>query len=295
MIHLIKNLVSKTAYHIGFFNIDDLHLSSKNRYNKISWLVNDDSECWYADPFILTKTLNKIELLVEKYPYTINKGVISRLSIDIENNKYILKSTTTILELETHLSFPYIYRDNGKVYVMPENSASGKLTIYEYNSQQDALINGVVVIDEPMVDSALFKLKDTYFIIGTIEKGLPLSATNTSYIYYSKDLLGPYNYLQTLKSEYSLQRGAGEVIVQDNTIFRPVQYCGEWYGEFVVMQKLTFENGLFVQEYVNRIEPNYGQRYSKCLHTYNTLDNICVIDGYDYVHYKLMNFIHKFL
>ena len=42
---------------------------------QIRW-VDIPKDCWYADPFILNVTEEKIELLVEEWSYELERGII---------------------------------------------------------------------------------------------------------------------------------------------------------------------------------------------------------------------------
>lgn len=117
-------------WNIGFIE-EGLADTLTNHDPNIHWVKKQFKDRWFADPFILDVTDSDIIILAEEYCYKIRRGRIARVVID--RKTYEEKDFEIILDLPTHLSFPFIIRQNGKVYVMPENSASGCSTIYEYD------------------------------------------------------------------------------------------------------------------------------------------------------------------
>ncbi|MAB95069.1 MAG: hypothetical protein CMC98_03075, partial [Flavobacteriales bacterium] len=130
MLKFIYEELTMSKWNIGFTgNSPDLILTSKKP--RIKYLKHDYKNKWFADPFILNMTENEIDLLVEEYDNKIKKGRIAKLVISRNNLRLI--SMKIVLDLESHLSFPAIYRVDNEVYVCPENSQSGGYFRYTYD------------------------------------------------------------------------------------------------------------------------------------------------------------------
>ena len=241
----ILNYCLKSAYYVGFINEEYLSLSRKERFKKISWLdLKDYKGGWFADPFFLSVEGNHIQLLVEEMNYQRGKGIISLLDIKVNNE---LIKNTPVLELQTHLSFPFVWREDNKVYVCPENWEGGSFRIYEFDKKENKLINPVIIIDAPLVDSSIFKHEGKYFVIGTIRKPSSAESTKTADIFVADSFLGPYKHLQSLHNDKKRERGAGAIFKVNDDLIRPVQKCDEKYGEAVIFNKLIVEDGIFDQ------------------------------------------------
>src|SRR6056300_268043 len=80
---------------------------------------------YYADPFVY-KHNDLNYLFFEEYDY--QKGVIS---YSIINDDLTITPPTKIIEESFHLSFPNVFEDNGKIYMIPETGDSGKIILYE--------------------------------------------------------------------------------------------------------------------------------------------------------------------
>ena len=74
----------------------------------------------------------------------------------------------------------------------------------------------------------------------------------------------------------------GEIYNDGDYYIRPVQKCEKYYGESVIINKLTFEGDRFREEIIAEIEPDMRKRRGIGLHTLNKMNGICVIDGKDY-------------
>ena len=106
--------------------------------------------------FVLEVTDDVIEVLTEEMPRHIHKGVITKLTIDRKTYEVIKK--VVVLELPHHLSFPDIIRDEGNVFICPENGKSGPLCMYEYGKDNETAEFKKVICDDVVWDSAVTDL-----------------------------------------------------------------------------------------------------------------------------------------
>ena len=178
-----------------------------------------------------------------------------------------------ILEKDTHLSFPAIYRTNGKVYVHPENSASGRSYMYRYDERLDKLVEPVEVLAEPVTD-AIIKEKDGHFMMYATK--VPIPNGNELYVYQADSLFGPFEFKENIVFDKAYARMAGAMIVTETgEVVRPAQDCdGGDYG-----QAVHFMSG---NKVISSLTPPM-KRYAG-IHTFNTLGGTFIVDlkRYDY-------------
>ena len=93
------------VWNLGFIE-EGLENTLINRHPKIHWVHKRFNDRWFADPFILDVTEEDIIILAEEYSYDIRKGRIARVVID--RTSYIEKEYEIILDIPTHVSFPFI-------------------------------------------------------------------------------------------------------------------------------------------------------------------------------------------
>ena len=238
---------------------------------------------WFADPFIYKDSSEQLELFVEEFDHTIGRGRIGHLKIS--KSSKIIESLSIILETDTHLSFPAIYRDGDGVYVHPENSASGKSTMYRYDAASDKLVDPVVVLEAPVTDAIIVKEDGHYLLYAT---RVPAPNGKELLIYKSDSFLGPYTLHQNYQLEKAYARNAGAFIMTaDHKRLRPAQDCdGGDYG-----QAVHFMDGDKVVSSLTPLKPKYDG-----IHTFNTLGNTFIVDlkRYDFpMIYRLKNLLRK--
>ena len=262
MIHTIKETITKYSWDLAVFDYNKYCIGATSfEYSIIKNPYHDQK--WFADPFVLNVNDKEIQLLVEEFDKSIQRGRIARLVIDRNTN--IIIDCKIVLDLATHLSFPAIYRVGSDIYVHPENSASGASYMYQYDVNSDCLINPVCVLDEPVTDAIIRKDGDRYVMSATC---LPIPNGNTLRLYESDKLLGPYTFAKEEAFENNTARMAGLFITKDNRQIRPAQDCNESYGKAVV-----FYDG---HKILSKLSPK-GIKYCG-IHTYNTFKNVGIID-----------------
>ena len=294
LIHKLKFYIAEPSCRVGFV-LNEINKISDLPYNlDIKWIDNPN-DGWYADPFILEVNEDSIEILVEHFLYKTQKGVIDRLTI--RKSDYTIISAKTILEVESHLSFPNILRLESGIYVYPENCHSGTLSIYRYDLPSDKLCAYGVLVNEPLIDSCIEYIAGSYYLFATALMETTIESDRSIRIFKSNSPLGPYKHIQTIEIGRPLGRGAGSFIFEDTLIVRPSQNGDGGYGLEVIFSEVKLKDGLFEFNELKRIGPNKFSHWSG-LHTFNRYKGICIVDGIEYrrgfvvsMFMKLYNFI----
>ena len=272
----------ESAYYIGFLKVADMSLPIAERYAKVRWLDvrRYKDEGWFADPFILSVNDDITELFAEEMIYKTGRGIIAYLKVDMNSCEILEKHT--MLELDTHLSFPIYIRDNGKLYVYPENYQSGSLKIYKYDEQTKSLICPRTIIEAPLLDTQIVKIEGLYYALGVqFQSGLQKD-TQKLYIYQADTLLGDYKLIQVIKNPRCEERGAGLIYAEDDRMIRPAQSCEGGYGREVILYDLQRKPSGFEEKVIDRVLPDRKASNGNILHTYNRKDGWVVIDGWRY-------------
>ena len=186
---------------------------------KIRWLNHNCKDRWFADPFILDVTDDKIYVLVEEYYYPHKRGRLAMLTIDKASNS--LLKVDTILELDSHLSFPAIIRRGDKILVYPENFKGGGLKLYELDLEKPALVNGKPISDALLTDAVyteLFGKKQIYSTEMPTPNGSTLGV-------YEVNEAGMYTKVKEYHFPENIARNAGDWFEYKGKIYRPAQEC----------------------------------------------------------------------
>lgn len=272
---ILKNKLLKllsVKWTIGFIETDLNSILSGKALN-IHWIQHSYIDRWFADPFILDVTESEIILLCEEYYYPIKRGRIAKLVIDKKTWK--LKNSQVVLELDTHLSFPAIFRKGDEVYIYPENSKNSALTSYYYDVQHNKCIKCDDLIDEPLTDAIITELFGEKLLFST---KIPVQNKNILDVYHWKD--NKYAKSSSVLFSDNIARNAGDFFKIDGGIYRPAQDCNKVYGGAVILQKVTKDTEFkFVD--IRRIESDNSQ-YNVGCHTFNHYKGYTVIDAQGY-------------
>lgn len=284
------NKISDNFWEIGFVETDICDVL-KSKDLPIRWVVNPYKDRWFADPYILNANKQEIVVLAEEFSYNLRKGRIAKLLIDRKN--YVIKEMKIILELETHLSFPVIYRVGDKTYIMPENSASGSLIIYEYDIDTDSLSEKSAVSNLPLTDATIFKAEDGKSYVLSTKTPNQNGSSLSIFHFDPATFTASDEPIQDIKFSSNIARNAGNVFKAGDFYYRPSQDCNKCYGNGVCIQRLNYEKGFFSFE---NVITYYSQSrdLDMGLHTFNKYGNIIVVDGHGH-RFKKAYGVYKFL
>ena len=275
----IFNKLYYYRWNIGFAekDIKDIILDKESQID-VKWVKHSYRDRFFADPFILNLGESQIQVLVEEFPYSIKKGIISLLTID--RNSYTLIDRKVVLEQSFHMSYPYIQRDkdNNVMWVAPEASMSGRLYRYSLEKDTNILTNQVTVINHPLLDSTIVEYDNMFWLFCT-KRGD--SSNSQLHIYFSNSLDGPWedHPCNPVLDDSMMARPAGYMVNLNDTIYRFVQKNDKSYGERIYLTKIvelstTSFKEVFVKELYSQ-----NDKYSYGFHTINGYENICVVDG----------------
>ena len=242
----------------------------------IRWVKHDYRDRWFADPFLLEETSDTFVILAEEFMQDSGLGRICMLFVDKKDCRLI--QNETLLELDTHLSFPNVFNHDGKTYVYPENCASGQLTIYQ---MIDNRLERKTVISLPLMDPVVYTVNDGVILLGTLPEDNNGNG-NVLHVYKSNQPIGTYTEIQQISFKDNIARRAGNIFEWKGRFIAPAQVCNKHYGEGISLQELKFsEDGSLSMEEINRLEAKQITKMTG-FHTYNVLGNKVAIDGYHY-------------
>ena len=269
MIRYLYNLLVIHRWDLAFVqnSLDDIINGEKLI---IQCVISPYKDRWFADPFILSFDNNEIVLLVEDYWDSDQLGRISKLTIDRQS--YVIKDVKVILQLDTHLSFPAIIREKGKVYIYPENSRAGGLWLYEYNPETDDCKRVKTICDVPLTDAIITVIFGSKQIFSTRE---PNPNKNILDVYDWNEDKESFEHSQSIEFEENIARNAGDFFKYEGTVYRPAQECNGMYGHAVSLQKVEKTGTGYTFTEVRRLVPPKG---AFGLHTFNTYNGLTVID-----------------
>jgi hypothetical protein len=265
---------------IGIYagDIKDI-IRSKSFDPDITWLFLKPFDKYHADPFLVRSNDGNFKIMIEQFIYNEGYGKITLLTLD---KNFRPLSNKVVLDTKSHLSYPFIFTENGKNYVFPEAGQSGKLSCYEYDNVNESLSFVKDILELPLRDSSILKRNGKYWIFSSVNEN---DKDYKLLVFFSENLLGPYvaHPGNPLNSGLDGIRPAGDFIEVDGTIYRPSQNCKKEYGESITIQKIIEldEKNLKEEPYMT-LNFNTSNRLNFRMtnfHTLNVLDNYIVVDG----------------
>jgi hypothetical protein len=200
---IIKSFINKILFNYIHqqWNIAIADFSDNFIPCNIRWMKHTYHDRWFADPFIVNEDEKYYIVLVEEYMRDSKKGRIAKLTVEKENFRLI--ENETILDIDTHLSFPNpITLD--KRYVFPENSQYGKLQCYFFNNKRLEKTN--IIVDMPLADAIIFEYKNIWYLLATIGKKCN---GNILSVFKSNLPLENYHLIQQIEFKDNIARRAG--------------------------------------------------------------------------------------
>ena len=245
-----------------------------------------------ADPFPFFH--NGIVWLFYETLNAAGKGVLGCLKHNFSTGEW--DDLGIILERPWHLSYPQVFEDDGRIFMIPESCDStrgykeGRVTLYEANIFPYDWQEVATLIDEPMADATLFKLKGHYYL-----SCLRMLPTLVSELWSSPSLKGPWTkhpQSSNINQSKRLRRNGGAFQCVEGVLCRIAQDCNGDYGKRLFKVPVLKMSPTEYEEGKASLLLDDGWPKNGMKHTYNRLDTpgglIEVIDVKDYVPYPVL-------
>lgn len=219
-----------------------------------------------------------MRVLVEDFDHRTGKGVISAVRFD---DLGPVGAVVPVLEEPWHLSFPFPIVEGGELYLLPESSASGEVTLYRCRAFPDrwekaaTLLTGLTASDV-----TVFRRGGRWWMFSTVEDGRGGWSDRLA-IHSAPTLFGPWAPHRDLPNlvDAGAARAAGRPFERDGRLFRPVQDCTRVYGGGIdVMEVTRLDDDGFEQVRRARLRPGRAWPGGR-LHTLDRLGSLELIDG----------------
>ena len=250
----------------------------ENSLKELKPLELPKDEFW-ADPFFF-KYNNQDYIFFENFSYTTKLGKIS--CGRLENNKLV--DVCDVLNLDYHLSYPNIFKENGEIFLMPETNQNKKLSIYKCVEFPNKWVPYSSAFEGEMVFDATFyddDEKQKWLFINKMTESTPYDSE--LYIYKVDSLkmnkIEPHEKNPVLINSKTARNG-GPFFKHNGDVYRPSQYNADGvYGRGLNINKIK---KLSLQDYdevtINTVMPGFFKGNNATHHLHQT-DNYFVIDA----------------
>lgn len=250
---------------------------SRNIY-QFKKIIPPKNKFW-ADPFVL-KEGEEYFVFFEEYLTSTKKGHISVLKIDRKGN---YSEPEVILDKDYHLSYPFIFKEEDTIYMIPETRGNNSIELYKCVQFPNTWkLEKVLMTNVQAVDTTILKKDNTFWLFANIMENKGASTTDELFLFSSKNLKSdqwkshPQN---PIISDVRYARPAGNVFLHNNELYRPSQNGAKFYGHAMNISKIiTLDEQVYQEEVVSSIFPNW-EKNVKATHTLNFDGNLTVIDA----------------
>jgi len=251
-----KIFFTKSNWALGLYIDNDLKIKHINKPSFEIYNITDCKARGIADPFLIEYN-NEIYIFfeIEKWIDKKNnkiKGVIGAAKLINDKLKYL----GIVLEENFHLSFPFIFKYQNNIFMLPESSKNKKLILYKCKNFPFKWEKYKILLNGNFIDSILF-FKDKWYLI-TLENNI---YTN---MYISNSLDKDFIFHKTLyKKNKTIGRNGGYI-----EGIRIAQDCYTTYGKQLHFLKYKNE----CEEYINSFSPSCGYKWdSTNIHHFNAI------------------------
>ncbi|UCI10457.1 hypothetical protein [Mesorhizobium sp. B1-1-8] len=240
-------------------------------------VLTGSTDGYLADPFPF-RHQGRDFIFVEKYLYSKNRGCIAVVPV---GRHATAGAPQIVLEEPHHLSYPFVFEQDGQIWMIPESGAARNVSLYRavefpYRWTREAcLIDGIEAYDTtPLRHEGGF----WFFVSPRLWRSTSWDVLS---LYRAESLVGPWkpHAANPVLIDATLSRPAGDFIRRGGRTLRPVQDCARGYGNAVTFCRID-ALGLseFAQTPVGRIRSGtFG------CHTYNRRSGLEVIDLFGHV------------
>lgn len=281
LLHFYSKLTSKIITRINYkifgikYNCWTLFIGKGDFLNSTLFRLKPQklpkNEFW-ADPFIFNYEDNNY-VFFENYDYKTSIGKIS--CGKIYKNKLV--DIVDVLEKDYHLSYPFIYKENEDIFLMPESSANNRLEIYRcIKFPNEWELYTTAFEGEKVVDAFFYNDKfNSKWLFVNKQSGFDFPLYSELYIYkvHSPDLkdLEPHkNNPVIINSE--IARNGGAIFEYENEIYRPSQAnINGIYGRALNINKIEkLSIDTYVEKTIVRVHPNFRKGLSAMHHLHQS-------------------------
>ena len=213
---------------------------------------------FYADPFVVARPEGGAHVFVEDGPLDGGPARLSVLTLDADGAQQA--PAHVVLERPTHLSYPFVFEDEGEWYLLPETAGTGTVELLRARRfPWDWEPHAVLLRDVRAWDPTLLRHDGRYWLFVTM--AAPGVRPSDELCLYSADsLTGPWrpHPRNPVVSDARRARPAGRILADQGRLVRPSQDGSGAYGRRIVLNRIDVLTPDDYQETpIGAIEPGW--------------------------------------
>ncbi len=268
-----RALVTEERWHIGLIH-QPLHtLLEAEATPPVTWLPPVSRNHYIADPFGIVEG-GRLTVLCEVYDWRREIGEIAALTPERGG----AWSMRTVLTAEHHLSYPFLLRHEGEIWMVPESAGAGEIALYRAIDFPDRWEKEAVLVpDFAGADATVFRHEGRWWMLATDGA---LEPVHELHAFHADDLRGPWTPHpdNPVKVDVRSSRGGGTPFVHRGRLYRPAQDGSVRYGGAVTINEIeALTPSTFRERPVRTLRPDPGNPLG--LHTLSAAGDLTLVDG----------------
>lgn len=250
-------------------------------YNGLRWAdfrpIIPDKDRYWGDPFVVQRGPEYYAFIEEKI-YATGRGRIACLTLDADGR---LISRQVVLERDYHLSYPFVFEQDGQSYMIPESAEQGTVELYRclhFPHRWEfvrTLLTGIYAVDATHLVHA-----GRHWLFANVRE--PGGSSLNSLHLFSADSLEAASWTphprNPIVQDIRWARPAGRIFTDRGSLIRPAQDSSRRYGYALRFNRIT---KLTESDYQEIPEVSFEPQGGKVLatHTFNRAGDLTVIDA----------------
>ena len=237
---------------------------------------------YYADP-MLYEHEGQGWIFFEDYIYEQARG---RLCCAPVNQDGTFGSTSVCLDLDYHLSYPFVFEYDGEIFMMPESVGKGRVELWRATKfpfewkLEKVLFEGLCVDTTPV-----FHQDRWYFFTALLSRRKTHAAFGA--LFHAESLTGEWvlHPVSPISTDVRDARPGGGIVKVGDRLLRPLQDCSERYGRRLHIEEIVeLTPETYRTRRLHSIEPDW-EKGLEGVHTYGycagweVLDAVRRLDG----------------
>ena len=276
--HIYKLCYNAPHWQVGWRASGNRDLFDLRAHPAEGWTVMpDDNKRFYADPFPILAN-GKVTLFVEEYPHASAKGIIS--AVDFGQNGP-LGRPVPVLEIDCHLSYPFVFEREGQFWMIPESSQNGTVELYRATAFPGGWVKEATLLtDITASDATIVEHGGKWWMLATVRDGGG-AFSDALHLWSAPDFRGPWSAhsKNPVLVDIASARPAGRMVHRAGNLLRPVQDCRRGYGAALGIARVTQLDDLGFEQTVETILGPGHSWPGRRMHTLNAAGGLEFIDG----------------
>lgn len=281
--YIIREIYQLCCYpshwRIGYRFVDGNGVLENKNLTGTPWhIIDHPYHHFYADPVLINHE-GRDYLFFEVLDHHVGKGTLAVIRFDENGNP---GPAEPVLEEPWHLSYPFMFKWQGDIWMIPESSNNNDVVVYRATDfplkweRHETLLSGLEAADATIIE---FKGAWWMFAVEREELG---GYSDTLCLYKADNPLGPWtpHPQNPVLIDHKSARPAGNMVIKGDKLWRPVQDCEAGYGAALGLAEVTqLDDDGFDQRIDTIIQPGGPEWPGRKIHTLNRVGRLEVIDG----------------